>query len=311
MKVRRDWDIGFLLLDVLLPSRSNPEDRSQTIRGSNPDASSFQPFEASIAGISNGDCMPDFCDDSVLNYTASRRVFPPGEPLLFDEAYRLCHLPLVAPDHPKVIAETPGRDYRRGRYETDRYALVVPVAMADLTASPVFQAVDRAMRAAPFAGKVAWDLIERRADKLHATLLSGLDRPRAEECAEAASRFLARNGPLAFRLGGPLAGAKNLGRLYFPAYPQRLGGDDAFALLQEAVGARRSRFYAVGYYNLAQELDPAEAAALAAILDRWGPEPVAELAVGHLELHVTNDDLVLSGRRFIELDGATGALTRA
>ena len=75
---------------------------------------------------------------------------------------------------------------------------------------------------------------------------------------------------MSFRLGGPFVGNKNIGRIYFPVYPQAIDGDDSFGLIQDAVGGTRTRFYVVGYYNLIDELDAAETADLAHILGRWG-----------------------------------------
>jgi hypothetical protein len=48
------------------------------------------------------------CGDDELDYLGSRTQFEQGQGLLLDEAYRLAHLPLVAPDHPRVIARRDG-----------------------------------------------------------------------------------------------------------------------------------------------------------------------------------------------------------
>src|SRR5512134_633047 len=195
-----------------------------------------------------------FCDDAMLNYASSRRIFKPGDTLQFDPAYRLAHLPLVAPDHPASIRAVPGQDYRDGTYLKPRYSLVAPVRSQDLTESPAFQALERDLQAASFARKIAWDLGKRRAAKLHATVVNGLSEADADACAAAMARVLARLGPLCFRLGGPFVGNKTLGRIYFPVYPQAIDGDDSFGLVQDAVGGVRTRFYVVGYYNLVDEL---------------------------------------------------------
>jgi hypothetical protein len=123
------------------------------------------------------------------------------------------------------------------------------------------------------------------------------------------SRAVRALGPLSLRLGGPFAGNKNLGRLYFPVYPQRVNGGDAFGFIQDAAGARRTRFYSVGYYNLVEELDAAETAALGRLIDHWGARTVAELAVASFVVHATNDDLALSGRPVITID-ADGSVRR-
>ena len=250
-----------------------------------------------------------YCTDDDLNYVRSRNPFTPGKALTFDESYRLAHLPLVAPQHPLAIHEIAGQDYRSGRYEKPRHALVVMIPPDALGASPVFRAFESALRAAPFAPKVDWGLCTRRATNLHATVVNGLTADAAEACAAAVSHAIRILGPLSLRLGGPFAGNKNLGRLYFPVYPQRVNGNDAFGLIQDTAGARRTRFYSVGYYNLVDELDVAETAALARLIDEWGPRTVAEVPVTSFVVHATNDDLALSGRPVITI-GADGSVQR-
>jgi hypothetical protein len=240
-----------------------------------------------------------FCDDSRLNYVSSRRVFKPGETLDFDDAYRLAHLPLVAPGHPAAIRDAPDQDYRHGTYVKPRCSLVAPVCAESLAASHEFQALERDMRAASFAPKIAWDLCARRASKLHATIVHGLSEDSIVACVLSVQRLFAPLDSISVRLGGPFVGAKNTGRIYFPVYPQVIAGEDAFALIQDAVGAARTRFYVVGYYNLVDPLDAAETADLARFIERWGSVTLAELELTSLVVHETNDDLALSGRPVI------------
>src|SRR6185436_12343902 len=122
-----------------------------------------------------------YCDEASLGYAAARRHFAPGEALRFDESYRLAHLPLVAPSHPAVLRSAAGTDYQDGRYASERYSLVVPVSFRDLAASARFQAVDAALRNSCFADRIAFDLCERRAAKLHVTLGSGLVRSELDQ----------------------------------------------------------------------------------------------------------------------------------
>jgi hypothetical protein len=243
-----------------------------------------------------------FVPDADLGYASARRRFRPGEQLAFDPAYRLAHLPLVAPGHPKVIAETPGKDYRDGRYAKTRYAVVIPVADAMLASSPAFGMIDAALREASFSTKLAWNLLPARTGKLHATLVGGLDIAEADAAVARLAAQLPRLGPFAFRLGGPMVGDRNFGRIYFPAYPERVAGDDPFAHLQEALDRPRSRFYGVGYYNFLDEPDMAETAELAAMLTAWEGLVVAEAPLSHLEVLATNDDLALSGRTIAAID---------
>ena len=46
-----------------------------------------------------------YCEDEMLDYRSSRKIYQPGERIVFDEGYRLAHLPLVNPMHPAIISE--------------------------------------------------------------------------------------------------------------------------------------------------------------------------------------------------------------
>jgi hypothetical protein len=237
-----------------------------------------------------------YCDDAVMAYRASRKNFQPGERIVFDESYRLAHLPLVNPDHPAVISQVEGRDYLNGRYEKARHALVIPVAAEALQQSEGFQALDHAMRSARFAPKIAWDLCERRRSKLHATLASGFAEADLDRVAASAQQALDRTGPISVCLKGPFIGDRNFGRIYFPVYPQQIDGEDAFALVQESIGIAATRLYVVGYYHMRSELDVTETAELAQLLDQWRDRVIVTTTISALEIYATNDDLALSAR---------------
>ena len=96
-----------------------------------------------------------------------------GERLILDEAYRLAHLPLVAPDHPSVIRTREGSSYVMGRHDRV-FSLVLPISGDLLHRSPAYGALNEALRASPFSHKIAWDLLDRRKDKLHATICGSL-----------------------------------------------------------------------------------------------------------------------------------------
>jgi hypothetical protein len=237
-----------------------------------------------------------YCDDAMMAYQASRKIFQPGERIVFDEAYRLAHLPLVNPEHPAVISQVDGRDYRNGRYEKVRHALVMPIAAESLERSEPFQALDRAMRSARFAPKIAWELCERRRSRLHATLASGMAEADLDRCTASAQTVLDRTGPISVCLKGPFVGDRNFGRIYFPVYPQQVDGQDPFALVQESIGISPTRLYVVGYYHMLSELDVKETAELAQLFDRWHDRVVVQTTISFLELYATNDDLALSAR---------------
>jgi hypothetical protein len=251
----------------------------------------------------------EFCTDADLGYDAARRRFAADEALTFDHSYRLTHLPLVAPGHPLAIGAAAGQDYDNGRYASPRYSVVVPVAAEALTGSPMFRRIDGELRTASFSGKIAWNICERRAGKLHASIVNDLAASDTEACAVSLARILPALGPLSYRVGGPFIGDRNTGRLYFPVYPQTVAGRDSFALMQEAVGARPTRFYAVGYYHFRDELDRRETADLARLLEHWRDVQVAECRLSTVVVHATNDNLALSGRPFIAVDARSGAMT--
>ena len=239
---------------------------------------------------------PVFCPDEALAYRRSRTVFVPGDGLVLDESYRLAHLPLVAPGHPRVIPSREGRHYDHGRHPRV-VSLVLPVPQASLAAAPAFAALERELRASPLAGKIAWDVAARRADRLHATLCGSLAvGPDAEPSLTDGQRAaLAALGPVAVELRGLFSGNVNLGRLYLRVYPERRDGADMLATIQRIVGRPPSGLYVVGLHALTDDLDPAEAACLADLIERWWHRPILRLTVEALWLLWATDDQVLDG----------------
>jgi hypothetical protein len=239
---------------------------------------------------------PLFATDDMLAYRRSRRRFAAGEQLLFDEPYRYAHLPLLAPDHSLSIDAPDGLDYRAGRYDATRYSLVVPVSQSGLAASQTFQSVDHALRAASFAPKIRFDICEKRARLQHITISGGFQAADIPVIEEKLKVWLRGAGALHYRLNGPFVGAKNFGRMYFPAYPSVLEDQQAFGLLQGALGNRPTGFYGLGYYSLDEELSADETAELQTITDRFADQMILDMPVKELWLLATNDDLALSGR---------------
>ena len=236
-----------------------------------------------------------YCDDEMMAYRSARKIFQPGESIVFDEAYRLAHLPLVNAGHPAVIREVDGRDYRNGIYEKTRYALVMPISADAFLESNEAQALELAMKSASFAPKIAWEIGERRRLRLHATLAGVLETD-LDRCVVVVQALLDQIGPISVCLKGPFLGTRNFGRIYFPVYPQNIRGEDPFALVQKLVGVAPTKLYLVGYYHLRNELDPLETRELAELLDQWCDRIVVTTTVPFLELYATNDDLALSAR---------------
>jgi hypothetical protein len=236
-----------------------------------------------------------YCDDEMLGYRSGRKIFQPGERVVFDEGYRLAHLPLVDATHPAVISEIAGRDYRNGTYEKTRYALVMPIPAEAFVESDEVRALELAMKSASFAPKIAWEIGERRRLRLHATL-AGVPETELDRNVAVVQDLLEQIGPISVCLKGPFLGTRNTGRIYFPVYPQQVGGEDAFALLLKRIGVPPAKLYLVGYYHLRQELDLPETSELAELIDRWRDRIVVRTTIPFLELYATNDDLALSAR---------------
>jgi hypothetical protein len=237
-----------------------------------------------------------YCDDSMMAYRSARRKFQPGERVVFDEGYRLAHLPLVNAGHPAVISEVDGREYRNGTYEKTRYAPVMPISADAFLESDQVQALELAMKSSGFAPKIAWEMCELRRSRLHATLASGISEADLDRCAAAVQDRLDEIGSIPVCLKGPFQGTRNTGRIYFTVYPQNIRGEDPFALVQKSIGVAPTKLYLVGYYHMSQELDPLETRELAELIDRWRDRIVVTTTIPFLELYATNDDLALSAR---------------
>ncbi|KRE13492.1 hypothetical protein ASE63_18670 [Bosea sp. Root381] len=253
-----------------------------------------------------------FSSDAELGYQRNRTAFAPGAPLLLDEPYRLAHLPLVAPDHPNVIARQDGRYYEMGRHPTV-FSLVLPIDAALVAASAALVRLDDELRCASFARKIAWDLLPRRADRLHATLCGTLSTGEAPVIDRATREAIAAIGPFQVELRGLFSGNVNRGRLYLRAYPETRDGPNPLQAIQQAVGRPPSDLYLVGLYNLTDDLDAEETATLAELIARWWGEPLLRFEATALWLLGCRDDLVLDAELTEVLplhDGPAGPLPR-
>lgn len=175
-----------------------------------------------------------------------------------------------------MIATRPGAAYEMGRHGK-ALSLVLPVPDVDHLLEPE-------LRAAPFAGKIAWEVAERRRGKLHATLCGRPDIDRAA---------LAAIGPITVEVRGLFSGIVNHGRLYLRVYPEKRHGENQLKRVQRLVGSRETNLYLVGLHNFNDDLDPHEATALAALIERWWDRPILRWQVDALWLLASWDDLVL------------------
>ncbi|MBL8806584.1 MAG: hypothetical protein JNN22_07030 [Rhodospirillales bacterium] len=244
----------------------------------------------------------EFCADDVLAYAGARHRFVAGAPFALGEDYRLAHLPLVRPGHRMAIRSVHGRDYVDGRYATPRAALVAHVPAEALEASAEFQAAEAALRAAPFAAKIAWEICERRRQALHASIARPSSEAAAVRLRATAAALTTAHGAPALRLGGPFVGSRNHGRIYLPAYPQRIEGGNPYDALQRAAGQDVWPFYAVGIWHLAEALDAHEAAALADLCAGWFGRETARIPFARLAILTVTDDLALGGANWDWID---------
>jgi hypothetical protein len=232
-----------------------------------------------------------FCTDDELAYERSRTAFARGAPLVLDDTYCLAHLPLVNPAHPRALMSKPGTHYDRGRHPTV-FSLVLPMPRA-LRDSTAYRELEAELRAAPFAPKIAWDIVARRQDKLHATVCGSVSTGAPPVIAETARRELRRIGPVAVEVRGLFSGNVNRGRLYLRVYPERRDGGNVLHEVQRALGRPATDLYVVGVWNLTDDLAPPEAEALASLIERWWNRPILRFEADRLPLLGASDDLVL------------------
>ncbi|CAH1648792.1 conserved hypothetical protein [Hyphomicrobiales bacterium] len=235
---------------------------------------------------------PIFCDDATLGYRRSLTDF--SAPLQLDDSYRLAHLPLVAPAHPGVIARREGKFYEMGRHPRV-FSLVLPVDDSALRASPAFLALEDELRTSPFADKVAWEILPERRDRLHATVCGSLGTEEAPATPQATRHALGRIRPFAVELRGLFSGNVNRGRLYLAVYPEKRDGANMLQAVQAAFGRPPGDLWLVGLYNLKDDLDATETAALADIVARWWNRPLLRFTATALQVMSACDDLVFDG----------------
>ena len=237
------------------------------------------------------------CRDEDLGYARSRTKFLSGEGLRLDESYRLAHLPLVAPEHPDVIAARDGAYgtyYDRGRHDR-LYALGVPIDPDALERSEPFRELDDTLRKSVFAHKIARAAQERRRDKLHATVCHTMSVGTPWIVTAGQREQLAALGPIKIEVRGLFSGNKNVGRLYLKLYPECRDGENLLHRIQRMFGRPPHDLPLAGLYNLTDHLDPTEAAALAEIIERWWHRPLLRFEADLLWNLSALDDMVLDG----------------
>lgn len=199
---------------------------------------------------------------------------------------------MVAPEHPDIIPRREGKFYEMGRHPAV-YSLVLPLEDQALRASPAFLALENELKAAPFAGKIAWDILPKRQDRLHATICGSLSLAEAPAITAETREALRRIEPFTVELRGLFSGNVNRGRLYLAVYPEKRAGLNTLQQVQAAFDRAPGDLWLVGLYNLTDDLDATETAALADIITRWWNKPLLNLAVTEFQVMGAQDDLVL------------------
>jgi hypothetical protein len=236
-----------------------------------------------------------YCGDEGLGYLRSRTPFAAGAGLRLDESYRAVHLPLVRPESSLALPGIPERpDLVDGRHPTE-WSVVLPVDPDALDASPEMAGLERRLRESSFAAKIAWDLLPRRRDVLHATVCGGYGAGPAPRFDDATPAALREVGPIEIELRGPFSGNRNLGRLYLRVYPESRAGANPLRLAQRALGRPETDLWLVGIYNLVDHLTASEADELEAIITEWWDVSLLRFTATELWLLGARDDLVLDG----------------
>jgi hypothetical protein len=236
-----------------------------------------------------------FCGDDELGYLGSRTPLAEGAGMELDRSYRAVHLPLIRPESPLALPRAEGRERLvDGRHPTE-WSVVLPVDPDALEASPAMGELERALRTASFADKIAWDLLPRRREVLHATVCGGYGESPAPQFDAATLAALREVGPTEIELRGLFSGNRNVGRLYLKVYPESRAGTNPLRLAQRALGRPETDLWLVGIWNLTDDLTPSEAAELQALLDRWWDVPLLRFTATRLWLLGARDDLVLDG----------------
>jgi len=238
--------------------------------------------------------MTLFARPHQLRYRDLAYRFQADSALRLDESYRLCHLPLIDPAHPDVIARK--GEYDMGWFPKPSYALIVPVDAGALDASPAYRRMIATLRAAPFSAKIDWAMGERRRPLLHATLRSHLHDQHSDAAIRQLAARLRRVQHFRARLTGLWMGDKNHGRLYLPLVPGTRNGVDPCAAMQRAAGRKATRLYTVGLIHFRDHLDAGETTALRRILREGRDRVLLDYTVKEIWLQATHDSLALDSR---------------
>ena len=165
-----------------------------------------------------------------------------------------------------------------------------------LEKSAPYQELEFELRQSPFANKIAWDLLPKRRERLHATICGSLSKGAPYRVSDDARAALRKFGPLRVELRGLFSGNINVGRLYLRVYPECRAGANSLRQVQRILGRPETDLYLVGLFNFVDHLEAVEAAALYDLIQRWWHRSILTLDVTALWLLGASDDLVLDAR---------------
>ncbi|MEH6476822.1 MAG: hypothetical protein V7727_14115 [Sneathiella sp.] len=238
--------------------------------------------------------LPHFVQDDQLAYERYRTEFFDNQGLSFDTAYRLAHLPLVAPDHPLVIKSDPNKGYDMGLHNLV-YSVAMPLPEDKIFSSSIFQEFIKEISNTKLASKISWPSFEQRKNKLHATICSFLSTDEAPVIAQEVFEKVAQTEGFSVQVRGLFSGNLNVGRLYLRMYPEMRRGINVCHQIQKAFDKKPTDLYVVGILNLIDELDADEATTLSALIERWWDRQFVQIDLKELWMVKTRDDLVLDG----------------
>ena len=244
--------------------------------------------------IENKQPLTDYCNDNELSYKRYQTKFVDGHGLVFDSAYRLAHLPLVAPDHPRVITQKPGSKYYNGVHDL-LYSIAMPIPSDRLLTAERFVRLYDEIKATTFAHKISWETFDQRKDKLHATICGSMSIGQAPNIDNRIYQQLRTVGPVAISIRGMFSGNLNIGRLYLKVYPELRNGKNMCHEIQGIFDSPLTDLYVVGLLNFVEELNARETQSLKKLIDLWWNVELVQLRLDSLWLLKSKDDLVLDG----------------
>ncbi|MGW3014322.1 hypothetical protein ACWC9R_36670 [Streptomyces sp. NPDC001219] len=215
-----------------------------------------------------------------LSRQAAAYDWAANEALTLDQRYRERHLPLL--DH---RARAPlGPETGPAEYWPPIRSVVIPIDSSRLAADAGITAFLSDLRQSDLASRVWWPGLALRADRMHATLVGGL-----EEGTEIPAQLSQR---ISVTVRGPWIGRFNTGRIYLPVQAADRVSATALAQLRTHTQAPHRPLLA-GYLQLTDEVTGDAYRQLRDLVAAHQSRIAVHLPLSELWLMDTMDDLVL------------------